>query len=146
MMIIASFEFKLPEDFLDKITKLGDQTDAIISRVLDAGGEVALQAVRSKLNDSIGRGNKTNSRSTGELVAALGVSPARIDRNGNANVKIGFKEPRSGGKSNAMIANVLEYGKHGQPPRPFLKPAKAASRASVITAMEQKLDEELSNL
>jgi len=113
---------------------------------LEGPSWAALQTVRSKLNDSIGRGNKTNSRSTGELAAALGVSPARIDRNGNANVKIGFKEPRSGGKSNAMIANVLEYGKHGQPPRPFLKPAKAASRASVITAMEQKLDEELSNL
>jgi len=143
---MATFEFKLPEDFLEKIATLGDQTDAIVSRVLDAGGEVALDAVRSNLRDSIGRGNKTESRSTGELVATLGVSPAKIDRDGNANVKVGFREPRSGGKSNAMVANVLEYGKHGQPPRPFLKPAKTAVRARVIETMKKKLDEEMSNL
>ena len=145
MINVATFEFSLPEDFLEKIAKLGDQTDAIVSRVLEAGGEVALDAVRANLKDSIGRG-KDKSRSTGELAAALGVSPAKIDRDGNSNVKVGFKEPRSGGKSNAMVANVLEYGKHGQPPRPFLKPAKAASRAKVIETMKQKLDEEISNL
>ena len=142
---MATFEYNLPEDFLEKIAKLGDQTDAIVSCVLDAGGEVALDAVRANLKDSIGRG-KTKSRSTGELVAALGVSPAKIDRDGNANVKVGFREPRSGGKSNAMVANVLEYGKHGQPPRPFLKPAKAAVRVRVIETMKKKLDEEISNL
>jgi len=135
----------MPEDFLEKIAKLGDQTDAIVSRVLDAGGEVAADAVRANLKDSIGRG-KDRFRSTGELVAALGVSPAKIDRDGNANVKVGFREPRSGGKSNAMVANVLEYGKHGQPPRPFLKTAKASSRKKVIETMQQKLDEEISNL
>jgi len=142
---VATFEYNLPDDFLEKIAKLGDQTDSIVSRVLDAGGEVALDAVRANLRDSIGRG-KTQSRSTGELVAALGVSPSKIDRDGNANVKVGFNEPRSGGKSNAMVANVLEYGKHGQPPRPFLKPAKAAVRARVIETMKKKLDEEISNL
>ena len=137
--------YQMPEDFLEKIAKLGDQTDAIVSRVLDAGGEVAADAVRANLKDSIGRG-KDRFRSTGELVAALGVSPAKIDRDGNANVKVGFREPRSGGKSNAMVANVLEYGKHGQPPRPFLKTAKASSRKKVIETMQQKLDEEISNL
>jgi hypothetical protein len=30
------------------------------------------------------------------LVSALGVSPARLDRKGNYNVKIGFREPRRG--------------------------------------------------
>jgi len=135
----------MPEDFLEKIAKLGEQTDAIVSRVLDAGGEVAADAVRSNLKDSIGRG-KDRSRSTGELVATLGVSPAKIDRDGNANIKVGFREPRSSGKSNAMVANVLEYGKHGQPPRPFLKPAKASSRKKVIETMQQKLDEEIGNL
>jgi hypothetical protein len=46
-------------------------------------------------------------------------------------VKIGFKEPRRNGESNAKIANIIEYGKSGQPPKPFLKPARSASRKSM---------------
>ena len=45
-----------------------------------------------------------------------------------------------------MIANVLEYGKSGQPPKPFLKPAKSASRAPCIEAMKQALEQEVEKL
>jgi len=138
-------DFKLPEKFLDQISRLGDQTDAIISRALEAGGEVVLDAVRSNLNSTIGSG-KGESRSTGELAAALGVSPVKVDKDGKSNVKIGFREPRSDGGGNAKIATILEYGKHNQPPRPFLKPAKSASRAKVIDTMKRKLSEEISSL
>ena len=33
--------------------------------------------------------------------------------------------------SNAMLANVLEYGKHGQPPKPFLKQTKVLEPETV---------------
>ena len=62
------------------------------------------------------------------------------------NIKIGFSEPRSDGGSNAKLANILEYGKHGQPAKPFLKPAKSASRAECIRVMKQKLEEEVAKL
>ena len=45
-----------------------------------------------------------------------------------------------------MIANILEYGKHGQPAKPFLKPAKSASKSACIAAMQQKFDEEVKKL
>jgi hypothetical protein len=61
-------------------------------------------------------------------------------------VKVGFDEPRKDGESNAKIANILEYGKSGQPPKPFLKPAKTASRNACIEAMKKKLDEEINKL
>jgi hypothetical protein len=60
-----------------------------------------------------------------------------MDRDGNFNVKVGFSEPRRDGDSNAKIANIIEYGKHGQPPKPFLKPAKTASRSAAIEAMKK---------
>ena len=138
---MAKAEFKLPEEFLLKISRLGDKTDEILPRVLEAGGEVVLDKVRENLQAVVGRDTKEASRSTGELVSALGVSPAKIDRDGNYNVKVGFAEPRPDGKSNAMIANILEYGKSGQPPKPFLKPAKSASRAPCIEAMKQALEQ-----
>ena len=67
-------------------------------------------------------------------------------KNGNHNVKIGFAEPRSDGESNAKIANILEYGRHGQPAKPFLKPAKTASKSACEAAMIQKLEEEISKV
>jgi len=143
---MAKAEFKLPEEFLLKISRLGDKTDEILPRVLEAGGEVVLDKVRENLQAVVGRDTKEASRSTGELVSALGVSPAKIDRDGNYNVKVGFAEPRPDGKSNAMIANILEYGKSGQPPKPFLKPAKSASRAPCIEAMKQALEQEVEKL
>ena len=79
-------------------------------------------------------------------MSALGVSPAKIDREGNYNVKVGFAEPRSDGRSNAMIANVLEYGKSGQPAKPFLKPAQTSSRKACTSAMIRKLEEAVEKL
>ena len=100
---MAKVQIKMPEDFLLKLSRLGDKTDEILPKVLEAGGEVVLEKVRSNLQAVIGRDTKEESRSTGELVSALGVSPAKIDREGNYNVKVGFAEPRSDGRSNAMI-------------------------------------------
>jgi len=143
---VAKAVMKMPEDFLLKISKLGDKTDEIIPKVLEAGGKVVEEKVKSNLQSIIGTNIKDESRSTGELVSALGVSPALIDKNGNSNVKVGFSEPRSDGKSNSMIASVLEYGKSGQPPKPFLKPAKSASRKACINAMIEAFDKEVENL
>jgi hypothetical protein len=143
---MASVKFTMPEDFLDKCSRLESRTDEIIPKVLEVGGEIVLAKTRSNLQSVIGKNLKYKSRSTGELVSALGVSPARLDRKGNYNVKIGFREPRRDGVSNALIANTLEYGKHGQPPKPFLKPARSASRTPAIEAMKRKLDEEINKL
>ena len=143
---MARASFKMPEDFLTKVSTLADKTDEIIPKVLKEGGEVVSAKVKSNLQAVIGKETKYNSRSTGELIEALGVTPAGVDRNGNYDVKVGFDEPRKDGESNAKIANILEYGKSGQPPKPFLKPAKTASRNACIEAMKKKLDEEINKL
>ncbi|WP_326974973.1 HK97-gp10 family putative phage morphogenesis protein [Caproicibacter sp. BJN0012] len=135
---------KMPEDFLLKVSQLNEKTDEILPRVLEAGGQVVLERVKSNLSAVIGKGTKIPSRSTGELESALGLSPAKPKRDGSGwDIKVGFSEPRSGGGSNAKIANILEYGKHGQPPKPFLKPAKTQSRKACIETMKSKLDEEV---
>lgn len=143
---MAKGMFKMPEDFLQKISALGERTDEIVPRVLEAGGEVMLARVKSNLQAVIGKDTKYDSRSTGELVDALGVSGARMDRAGNYNVKVGFSEPRRDGDSNAKLANIIEYGKHDQPPKPFLKPAKSAAKGACMEAMKAKLEEEINNI
>lgn len=140
---MAKVDIKMPDAFLEKISRLGSEFDAVAESVLEAGGEVVLARVKGNLSGVVGQGTKYESRSTGELESAIGLSPAKLDRDGNHNVKIGFVEPRSDGGSNAKIANILEYGKHGQPAKPFLKPAKSASKTACKTAMEKKFEEEV---
>ena len=143
---MAKATMKMPDDFQKKLSKLGNKTDEIVSKVLESGGEVVLDKVKSNLKGVIGNQTKEESRSTGELVSSLGLSPTKVDKDGNFNVKIGFSEPRSDGDSNAKIANVLEYGKSGQPPKPFLKPAKSTSRKACIETMKMELDKEIKKL
>jgi HK97 gp10 family phage protein len=143
---MARGTMEMPEDFLMKISALADKTDEIIPRVLEAGGKIMLNKAQSNLRAVIGKGTKYKSRSTGKLADALGVSGARLDRNGNYNVKVGFREPRRGGESNAKIANIIEYGKKGQPPKPFLKPAKSAAKNETIQTMVDKLEEEINRI
>lgn len=143
---MAKATFKMPEEFLMKVSKLADRTDEILPKVLEAGAEIVESKVRSNLASVIGKGTKEPSRSTGQLLSALGTSPALQDKNGDFNVKVGFSEPRSDGESNAKIATILEYGKSGQPARPFLKPAKSSSKNACIEAMKAKLESEVNGI
>ena len=144
---MPKIEMKMPEEFLLKLSRLGNKTDEIIPKVLEAGGEVVLSKAKSNLSSVVGHGTKTKSRSTGELEDSLGLSPAKQKRDGSGwDIKIGFAEPRSDGDSNAKIANILEYGKHGQPAKPFLKPAKSASKNACIEAMKAKLESEVGGI
>lgn len=150
-------EIKMPEKFLLKISKLGKETDKIVGQTLKAGGDTLLKSVKTHLKTVIGKDLKHKKRSTGELVNSLGVSPDDVDNKGIHNIKVGFNEPRRNQYeaknkrsyytiTNAMIANVIEFGKSGQNPKPFLKPAKNKSRKACIAAMEEKLEEEINKL
>ena len=143
---MAKADFKLPDEFLTKLSRLGKGTDSVAEKDLEAGGQDGQAKVRSNLFSEIGSGTKYDSRSTGELAQSLGLSPVKLNREGNHDIKIGFSEPRSDGGSNAQLANILDYGKHGQPAKPFLKPAKSASKTECIRVMEQTLKEEVEKL
>lgn len=140
---MAKATVQMPDDLLKKLSQLGDRVDEIAEMALEAGGKVALDAVRSSLNAAVGKGTKYPSRATGELERSLGLSMVRMDRDGNHNIKVGFSEPRSDGSSNAKLANIIEYGRSGQPPKPFLKPASTKSKATSVKAMTDVLEREV---
>lgn len=144
---MSKIEIKMPNDFLLKLSRLGQQTDTIIPKVLEAGGEVVLAKAKSNLSSVIGYGTKVKIRSTGELERSLGLSRARQNRQGDWDVKIGFAEPRRGtGDSNAKIANIIEYGRHGQPAKPFMKPTRTQSRSAAVAAMKEKFEQEVESI
>ena len=45
---MAVAEYKMPDDFLDKISRLTERTDEIIPRVLEAGAEVVYEQVQQQ--------------------------------------------------------------------------------------------------
>ena len=139
---MGKVKIEMPKQWLDTIAGMGNALDAAIPRALEAGGKVVLEKMKSNLRSAIGRGTKYKSRSTGKLAASLGVSPAKLNRENNLDQKVGFSENR-GDVSNAMLANLLEYGKHGQTPKPFLKQTKSSSRKPCIEEMQRILKEEL---
>ena len=138
---MAKVSIQLPNQFMDQLTKIAAKTDTAIPKALKAGGKVVFEKMKANLHSAIGRDTKFKSRSTGKLLSALGVSPVKVNDEGNFDIKVGFSEGRS--VSNAMLANILEYGKHGQPPKPILKPTRASSRKPCIEAMQNVLNEEL---
>ena len=135
---MAKADVKMPDEFLSRISRLGAQTDSIAEKVLQAGGEVALDKVRSYLKSVVGSGTKSKSRSTGELERSLGLSPVMVDKNGNHDIKVGG--------SNAKIANILEYGASSQSAKPFLKPAKSAVKKQCVEAMKSAFEKEVEGL
>ena len=137
---MARIEVKFDDELAQKLAKLEGGMEQIIPQVLEAGGQVVLARTRSNLSSSIGSGLKYPSRSTGELASKLGLSPAKLNNNGDYDVKVGFAEPHSGGESNAKLANIIEHGRHGQPAKPFIQSAASSSKSIAIAAMKAKFD------
>jgi hypothetical protein len=144
--IMAKMKVIMPKNFEKKISKLGEATERVIQECLVAGAEPLVDSIRAELEGVVGKGNKEENRSTGELVDALGQAPPMRKMDGTIDVKIGFFEPRSDGNVNAKIANILEYGKKGQPARPFLKRGAKKAKKKSLDAMQKKFDEIVSKL
>ena len=68
------------------------------------------------------------------------------------SIEIGFKSGRVRGKkklrttSNAEIAFLNEYGKRGQPPRPFIQQANEQCREEAIEAAAKEYDKWLESM
>ena len=165
---MAKLTVKMPDDFISKISKIEQNTDEIVSAAMQEGAKVYKEAMRQELDRVIGQNTKKKSRSTGELQHSLGVTPTKIDSEGQINLRIGFNEPRKNqsadahtehkrkGRSrksrsykestNAMIAATIEYGRTGQSPRPFQKRARKKAEKAGSEAASMALDREVNKL
>lgn len=140
---MAKVSVKLPDDLLEKLSKLGEKSDEITEKMLQAGGEIVRDELKKQLESIIGKDLKYPSRTTGKLIGSVGVSGVRMDRNGDFDIKIGFDDHRDDGKSNAMIANIIEYGKSNQPAKPFINKTKNKAKKRCEAAMTQVFEEEV---
>ena len=155
---MATLKVKLPDELMIKLERLAGQTGPIIEKTLEAGAEIVEQRARANLKNSLG------GDSSGQLLGALGISPVLPnDKLDGYDIKIGFAEPRQDKKggttykkklksgktseyqlTNAMVANILEYGRKdkSQTAKPFMKPAEDATKAQAREKMKKVFAEE----
>lgn len=136
---MAKATIQMPTAFLDALNTADSQIGAFAEDTLKAGAAVVEPRLRANLAGAIGRGTILPSRSTGQLLSALGITPVKTDGRGERNIKVGFAENRTDGRSNALVANVLEYGRSTQPARPFLAPTRSQTRRGAVEAMKQTM-------
>jgi HK97 gp10 family phage protein len=138
---MATLKVKLPDDLMIGLERLSKQADTVVKKTLEAGAEVVEGKARANLKNSL------KGESSGQLLSALGTSPVKPNDNLDGwDIRIGFAEPRKDGKSNAMVANILEYGKKGQAAKPFMKPAEDATKAKARAVMKKVFTEEANKI
>ena len=76
---MAKATWRMPEDFLMKVSRLADKTDEILPKMLEAGAEVVEDKVRSNLQAVIGSGRSMSPEAPGSFSAPLAhLPPCRI--------------------------------------------------------------------
>lgn len=86
---------------------------------------------------------------TGFLARHLEIRAKRQRNKAEVGVKVQIEgkvlNPKNKQRA-GMYGSVLEYGKEGQPPRPWLRPAQAARAQDAINALEQYAREKLAEV
>lgn len=119
------------------VSRLKRLSDARIAEVIGAGLYEAADVVRAKAFQSISAGSVSGK---GHKPSAPGQPPNRDSGNLQAQLKIA----RSGKlkaevRSEAPYSNALEFGSSKMSARPFLRPARDATRDEVRKIVEKKL-------
>lgn len=134
------------EELLDNIRRLGDRvSDTVEAKALKAGGEVLRSAIRARAPRSqTPRGPTTSKQSwrTGKHAAdQLKISGIKtID--GVKSVLVGVGK---GNTSHYFYLKFHEWGSSKQAARPFMAPAKSASKSAVADAMKDVIRQALLN-
>ena len=137
------FEAKIPTELMNKLNDLSDDIKNIEDRMLAAATDVLKPEIEHNLRKVIRSGYET-----GVLAASVSVKKKRTSKEKaniiyfKGSVKRTFKNGKTRTVRNNLKAAVLEYGKQGQPPRPFLRPAVNAKREAMVRAMEETFNKE----
>ena len=155
---MAKMTVKPPDALIEQLQRLGDQTDRIVSSSLKAAAEPIKRSMQQNCDRVVGRPLIVRSprrlynygvRSTGGLRRAIGISPVKVNRKGDYDVKVGFAGEVPGTKiTYGRLAGLIENGcrKRNQPPRPFVASAKRESAKPAAAAFQKKFDEEVKAL
>lgn len=140
---MAQMEIDFPEDLLGGL--LSQDTEELCREMVDAAVPIMEECMKKEVRSVIGHGGDS------ELVKSIKGSRARVSRNnavisfvgpkGNSSHHYGgAKKNRKRKVSNALKAVWLNYGRRGQPARPFLNRATKNAEKKVLEKMQEVYD------
>lgn len=133
---MAKMDISIPDELVKQLDTLGSEAADVAKEMVEAGGEVLLQAIKSKAPVKTG-GLKRSIKRTGGHADSEGIWYDNIRFTGYD----GRKTKKSAkGTSYAEIAQIYEYGTPRQPARPFVKPVISQSSSAVKQAMQDVYD------
>lgn len=104
--------------------------DDVVRDMLDAEAQVVEEA-------QVSTGMQMGVYRTGETLRSIRRGKLKKDRDGIRTVSITFSGTNDKGERNAAVAFINEYGKRGQPARPFIATANAAAADSAVEEAEK---------
>lgn len=122
------------------------RADIVPDRALYAAGDVVVKAQRQTAASMLNKGY-----STGKVAKAISKGKITSSKDGKS-IYITVKGTRTRGKNkksttrNAEIAFVNEFGKRGQPPRPFIQRANEQCKDAAIEAAAKEYDKWLESM
>lgn len=129
------------------LTGLGDSAGKLLEEMLNAEAVIVQEAQR-KTAKSMGVYDESGRNIGGHMADSITMS-GRVYKSADGAVQYvypkGSRRRKNVTSSNAEIAFVNEFGKQGQPPRPFIRTANEASADMAVEAAAQVYDNFLSS-
>lgn len=119
-----------------------EETGEMIKEMLDAEAKIVLDA-QKKMAKSMGVYDTSGRNIGGHMADSITVG-SRVYKSADGAVQYvypkGRRRRKNTSSSNSEIAFINEFGKHGQPPRPFIRTANEASADAAVAAAEKVHD------
>ncbi len=128
---MARIEISGLVDVLNSMEKLAQIPDGVINDMLNAQSEVVVKAQKKT-------GLRMGIHRTGVTLQSIKAGNVKRRRDG-AYVDVYPQGTNKDGNRNAEVAFINEYGKRGQPARPFIRTANEESAAETTRAAEKIL-------
>ena len=136
---MAGFNLELPEDLINNLKTISNNTDEMFGRMTKAGAEVVYKNVVNNMKSSF--------KSTDSLKKGLRISRTyKTKSDDGINTKVGFYGYNEKGIPIPLIALAREYStSRGEKKKPFFRKAfnnKSEIETSMLKVQEEYIDEE----
>lgn len=132
---MAGIKIRTSEELIRKLERLsGQDADEVAKRAVYVGAGYMAERVKESLRSVV------SENATGDLEKSLGITPIKLNRNGDWAAKIGFSGYDRKGTSNILKARVLESGSSKQQKRPFVSTALKRYRKIAQERMKNEVE------
>lgn len=130
---MAGFNFSGIQKLIDDLSDLADMPDSVTDAMLNAEADIVADAQRRSAK-SMGVYR------TGETAASIKKTKIKKTDDGKS-ISVSPQGTNKKGNRNGEVAFVNEYGKIGQPARPFIRTANEQAEPAAVQAGEKILND-----